>query len=307
MKTIKLIIAILLFSVSFSLHALDENYIQLVKHKKTEKKKKKPDQNRKYELTLCCITRDEAEYLPEWIEFHIKQGVEHIYIYDNLTKCDLNQELREYVQKGLIDIISWPYEHHDDPSWARVQLTSYKHYLFNYGKESEWCAFIDTDEFLFCPNGKNLRELLKDYNDYQALMVCWILYGTSHIWEAPKGKLIETLLYRANDHYWLAVKPIVKPRYVVNVPSMHYFGMRDKNKIVNENFQPLHTVEGWYCPKVQTVDKIRLNHYVFRDGKFFEAVKIPRYEKRGVSREGAINFESVTNAVYDDCILKCIK
>ncbi len=308
---LKLAIAILFFSTSFSLTAQEEEsspYFQLVKDKKKDKKnKKKPVIKPKYELTMCCITRDEAEYLPEWIDFHLKQGVQHIYIYDNLTKADLHEALKEYVQRGVIHIIPWRFEHHDDPSWGRVQLSSYKHCLNQFGHNCEWCAFIDTDEFLFCPDGKNLRELLKDYNNYQALMVCWILYGTSHVWQAPQGKLLETLLHRAKDDYWLATKPIVKPRYVTKVGSMHYFSMRDVNKIVDENFRPLQTVEGWYCPKKQSVSKIRLNHYVFRDGKFFEEVKIPRYEKRGVTREAAISLESVTNEVYDDCILKCIR
>lgn len=263
-------------------------------------------QQPKYELTMCCLTCDEAEYLPEWIEFHIKQGIEHIHIYDNLTKADLHYALREYVQKGLIDITPWPYEYHDYPAWVNVQHKAYKDCLRSYGKETEWCAFIDTDEFLFCPDGKNLREFLKSYKDYQALMVCWIIYGTNNIWQAPEGKLIQTLFYRVNDHSHLAMKPIVKTRDVINIQSVHYFKMRNPLKIIDENYRPLSSIEGGCFPKIQSVNKIRLNHYMFRDGKFFEAVKIPRYMKRGWSREAAVDLEAVMNVVYDDSILKCI-
>ncbi len=309
LKIAKLLVAAVLFLVSFSAYSTEETplgYFQLAKHKKTEKKKKhkKKYNQQKYELTLCCITRDEAEYLPEWIEFHIKQGIEHIYIYDNLTIVNLHDALQEYVQQGLIDIISWPYEHDDDSSWGRIQLSCYRNYLQAYGKETEWCAFIDTDEFLFCPDGKNLREFLKSYRGYQELMVCWIIYGTSGVWQAPQGKLIQTLLHRGNDHFWLAMKPIVKTRDVTRIQSMHYFDVRTPSLVIDENFRPLSSIEGGYCPKIQSVNKIRINHYVFRDGKFFEEVKIPRYLKRGVSREGALDFESVTNRVYDDSILR---
>jgi len=308
LKFVKLLIAIVLFSIFSPIHYLEANpptHIQFVKNKKNNKKKNKPSfEKTKYELTLCCISRDEAEYLPEWIEFHINQGIEHIYLYDNLTKRDLQEVLRAYVEKGLIDIVPWPYEHHDDPSWANI--TAYKNYLHLYGKETEWCAFIDTDEFLFCPDGKNLKEFLRSYKRYQEVMVCWIMYGTGGVWEAPKGKLIQSLFYRAPDHFHLAMKPIVKTRDVVNVASKHYFDVRDSSKVVTENFQRLNFVDGGYCPKVQSVDKIRINHYAFRDGKFFEEVKIPRYQRRGISRIDALGFEALMNVVYDDSILKCV-
>jgi hypothetical protein len=294
LRILKLIIILLSFSVSFSIYG-QEN-----------KKKKRILQQPKYELTMCCMTHDEAEYLPEWIEFHIKQGIEHIHIYDNLTKVDLHYALREYVQKKLIDITPWPYDHYDYPSWVKVQHTAYEDCLNRYGEETEWCAFIDTDEFLFCPDGKNLREFLKSYKDYQALMVCWLIYGTNNIWRAPEGKLIQTLLYRVNDHSHLAMKPIVKPRDVINIQSVHYFKMRNQLRIIDENYRPLSRIEGGYFPKKQSVNKIRLNHYMFRDGKFFEEVKIPRYLKKGWSREAAVDLEAVMNVFYDDCILKCI-
>jgi len=34
-------------------------------------------------LSICAIFKDEAPYLPEWIEFHRLVGVERFFLYDN--------------------------------------------------------------------------------------------------------------------------------------------------------------------------------------------------------------------------------
>lgn len=40
----------------------------------------------KFNYSICLIIRDENEYLKEWLEWHINQGVEHFYIYDHDSK-----------------------------------------------------------------------------------------------------------------------------------------------------------------------------------------------------------------------------
>lgn len=34
-------------------------------------------------LPICAIFKEEAPYLPEWIEFHRLMGVERFFLYDN--------------------------------------------------------------------------------------------------------------------------------------------------------------------------------------------------------------------------------
>lgn len=34
-------------------------------------------------LAICAIAKDEGSYFSEWIEWHLKMGVEKFYIYDN--------------------------------------------------------------------------------------------------------------------------------------------------------------------------------------------------------------------------------
>ena len=46
-------------------------------------------------LSLCLITKDEHLYLPEWLDWHRKLGVEHFYIYDNGTHDHLSSLLTQ--------------------------------------------------------------------------------------------------------------------------------------------------------------------------------------------------------------------
>jgi hypothetical protein len=47
----------------------------------------------KYNLCLCCIIKDENIYLEEWINYHLKTGIEHFYIYDNGSRVPISDTL----------------------------------------------------------------------------------------------------------------------------------------------------------------------------------------------------------------------
>ena len=38
--------------------------------------------NKKYNLSICAIFKNEAKYLKEWIEYHRIFGVDHFYLYN---------------------------------------------------------------------------------------------------------------------------------------------------------------------------------------------------------------------------------
>jgi len=49
-----------------------------------------------YDLALCTCFQSEAPYLKEWIEFHKLQGVQHFYLFDNLSEDRPENVLSEY-------------------------------------------------------------------------------------------------------------------------------------------------------------------------------------------------------------------
>ena len=64
-------------------------------------------------LALCLMCKDEGHYLKEWCTYHFKLGVEHIYIYDNLSKVPLNTNpyVAHGISRGKITVINWPFNY----------------------------------------------------------------------------------------------------------------------------------------------------------------------------------------------------
>ena len=95
---------------------------------------------KKYNVSICAIFRNEAPYLKEWIEFHKIVGIEHFYIYNNFSDDNYKEVLRPYMEDGTVDLIEWPYE--------QGQMKGYQDCLTKYSVETKWIGFIDLDEFV---------------------------------------------------------------------------------------------------------------------------------------------------------------
>lgn len=235
-----------------------------------------------YELAICAIFRDDAKYLPEWIEFHKKQGVEHFFLYDNLSNDNPRDILKAYIRDKIVTLIDWPYESQGQDFFA-IQCASYMDCV-NKNKNYRWIAFLDTDEFLFCPEKTDLRTFLEDFLEYGSVSAYWMMYGTSNINIPEGGRITDYLLYRAKDDYGAhkTMKTIAQPKYVQDIINPHYVIHKDGNK--NHQIQ---------------VNKLRINHYWSRDLDFFYNIKLPRRQKWYPELEMQIQWEREMNEVYD--------
>lgn len=129
----------------------------------------------KYYCSVCLIIRDENEYLEEWLNWHIKQGVQHFYIYDHGSKYPVKEFL-----KGLstaiyekVTVIDFGGKH------DFAQHEAYNNCIEMYENESRWIGFIDSDEFVRIKNGKTIPEFLKDYEEYAGVFMAWVIYGAN--------------------------------------------------------------------------------------------------------------------------------
>lgn len=250
-------------------------------------------------LTVCAIFRDDAPYLKEWIEFHLEQGVEHFYLYNNLSKDDYQKTLKPFIDNGVVSLKDWPYEHTNEENWQEIQCDSYMDCVERIRETSEWCAFIDTDEFLFSPIGK-LSETLNRYRKYNGVIVNWVLYGTSNVEKVPSDeRIVDYLVMRAplNHQENRACKSIAKPKNILCPVTSHYF-LYKKGYAVNENKKER---RGWVNKDI-SVKYLRINHYRTRDVDFFKRVKMSR-SKNWVNGERLYNIE-LLNSVHDPILKK---
>ena len=234
----------------------------------------------KYDLSVCAIFKNEAPYLREWIEFHKIQGVKHFYLYNNQSTDEYKQVLSPYISSKEVTLVEWDfgYDYGETESWARIQRGAYNHCLKDFGNSTQWLAFIDTDEFLFCIRGTKLTEFLKGYEKYGGLVANWRLFGTSDVETIPPGRLMIEMLNRCSEklHYRNnRVKSIVQPQHVITNVDAHNFMYKKGYPSVNEHFRE-HDPQ--YIPI--THDKIQINHYWTRTEKHFRDHKLASRNKR---------------------------
>lgn len=252
-----------------------------------------------YELAVCAIFQDDAKYIPEWIEFHKAQGVEHFFLYNNLSTDDFHRYLDPYVASGDIDLIEWPRQQESIGQWNMIQCAAYKDCLAKNVKTCKWIAFIDTDEFLFSPEKADLKKVLRSFRSYGGVSANWVVYGNGGVESIGENeRMTDMLLWRCpidadiNKH----VKSIVQPRYANGCTNPHYFHYIKGIYAVTENKEK---IEGPFS-KYVSVDKLRINHYWQRDLHFFWSVKAERQKKWwGASDEALSSLADLFNEIYD--------
>ncbi len=129
----------------------------------------------KYYCSICLIIRDENEYLKEWLEWHVGQGVEHFYIYDHGSKQSVAEFLKtlDSSLSSRITVRNFAGKH------VFAQRDAYNDCIKRYGKESRWIGFIDADEMVRIKCGKTVSELLRYYEAFAGLFMRWIVYDAN--------------------------------------------------------------------------------------------------------------------------------
>lgn len=264
-------------------------------------------QDNKYHLVICAIFQNEDFYLKEWLEYHRLVGVEHFYLYNNLSSDNSLKILQPYIEQGIVDLYDWPVETHNQKEYLELlQLPAYNLALDITKKTAVWAAFIDLDEFLVPVRHDNLIEMLHEYRSFAGLAVNWQVFGTSEIDNLSENELIvENLLWKAPVHHAMneIVKFIVQPRFVDHIPNPHSFEFYTGFYAMDTNGIPLKANQ---MGQPVVIDTACINHYWFGTLGRFINYKIPRRAKWGIKipNEHLGEIISIYNQVRDDTILK---
>lgn len=210
-------------------------------------------------LSLCLICKDENDYLPEWLDYHILAGVDRFYIYDNDSQVSLRESLSAYIEQGWVVVLDLP--------GREMQLAAYDHCLRAYGPRTRWIGFIDTDEFLVPKKTADLKLLLQEFEPYGGLAVSSLFFGSNGHQQRPAEGQIAAYLLRAHPTQREngLVKSIVQPGQVERPASPHHFIFHPGSWCVNEQFL---RVDHQIFPNY--VEKIQLNHYFCRSEEEIE-------------------------------------
>ena len=206
-------------------------------------------------LAVVALVLNEGRDLREWIEFHVLQGVERFYVYDDGSTDNTNEVLEPYIERGVAELTRW--------ADSGNQIEAIGDAFSRHGDDVRWLAALDPDEFLFCPTGERVVDVLVDFESYPAVAVHWNMFGTSNIERrAPNDEVLPIFTRRSDDFGPQSanrhVKSIVDPWCTVDpVPTDPHARPYSVGFAVNESGLPVAGPRNW---PIQC-DRLRINHY----------------------------------------------
>jgi hypothetical protein len=126
----------------------------------------------RYRLALVAVMRNEDAYVRDWLDFHLAQGISHIFLYDNEPNDEAAAQTRSLIQRyingGRVSYLRWPpvdgcrvgCRNNIDRSINTIQEIEYFDFKRRFGRWCEYYVKLDIDEFLFDVNGRPLTERL---------------------------------------------------------------------------------------------------------------------------------------------------
>jgi len=242
-------------------------------------------------LSISGIFKSENHWLKEWLDYHLKVGVEHFYLYNNDDDpTGSDRILKPYVERGLVT--------NTHVSGPVLQLQCMKEAIRDFQTETDWLAFIDLDEFILPRRCDDVREILQDYELYSGLAIHWAIFGSNGSTRRPPNQ-IDYFLRRAEDSHPCNrhIKSIVRPSLVIPewIGNPHLCSYRTGHA-VNEVYRIVDSPFDDYSGEI-----IRLNHYRVRSRQDFEEIKVPRKRTDCPLEIEADYFEQHDcNEIYDD-------
>lgn len=215
--------------------------------------------SKKYNVSICSIFKNEAQYLREWIEFHRIIGVEHFYMYNNNSSDDYLTVLKQYIDCGLVTLIEWPQN--------QAQMQAYKDAIKKFAHESEWIGFIDIDEFVVPNTVNHIYDFLKRFKNRPSVLIYWQLFGSSGYIMRDKKSLVTEDFVVCWPKYYRIGKCFYNTNYGIDMKCsenavMHHslWGRIGKTNIPPVNpydeiaFYNRHVVKAGRMP-------VQINHY----------------------------------------------
>lgn len=210
-------------------------------------------------LAVCAIAKNEGPYFVEWIEWHLSQGVEKFYIYDNESTDGTKDILQPYIDKGVVEYIDWP--------GYRMQLAAYDDCFKRHRLDTRWIAFIDIDEFIVPVKHNSIPDFLLDKTDAASVEINWLCYGSGGQKQKTPGGVMQRFkmhsLYTHPLNCW--VKSIVNPRKVCCMTGCHEAARISGNAIDSHG----NIITRHFRNRPSLHDVIRINHYAVKSYEEF--------------------------------------
>jgi len=166
-------------------------------------------------IILTSILYNEIVYLDEWIDFHLKQGIDKLYIFIRYKKENRDDNLFNTVKKKYSENLNIIFIHLIWKPFNQIH-----HFFKNFYKRhiNDWMAIIDIDEFLYSPlENKKIPDIIEIYEKEKkyAIGVNWKCFGSNNIDENSEFKVLEKFTKCADKYN--GINQSIKSLFKINI------------------------------------------------------------------------------------------
>jgi hypothetical protein len=235
------------------------------------------------------IFKNEHNYLKEWLDHHISQGIDHFYLYCNDIHIKNYPYLFTPYYKKYITLIYWTNKKNSKSN--TIQRQAYTDCVQKYSNESTYLMMLDIDEFIININpNKKVIDFINslNHNDTKALKIQRYNFGSNGHDIKPLGSVMNN--YKKHEKICSSYKTMANCDYIdieKNFYGVHDFNFLPKNgKIYNEYFSYRYTGYPIGCKKTDKNEiPLVINHYYTKSREEY-LNRCKMWENGGVNNVG---------------------
>lgn len=254
-------------------------------------------------VSIASIFKNEKHIFKEWIETHIREGIDHFYLIDNGSTDNPLEVLQEYIDKGVVTYIHDTQQH--------VQQLLYNRHFLPRRLESTWWVIIDLDEFVYAPTG-TVADFLKTVDvNVGSILMPWVNFSSNGHISQPRSVVKSFTIHEDLDtrkDWGINCKSIIKGTAMTQL-GVHHSRIAPNFQYMDSNRQP----SDYVCALFVSNDYhdtcgVRLNHYCVQSWEWFSSVKMTRGDActhhNGRDRAFFDAIEARCSKTYDDALYK---
>lgn len=219
------------------------------------------------------MIKDEARYLPQWVEYHLRLGFDKFVLFDNGSAPSQHPLLVLHPYRDAIEVVR--VEKPDGMAasgWAHAIMQRL---------DCDWLWSASIDEYIRCPRGETIADILRDLDrpDIAGVCINWIAFNS--IGPVGSGLVVErfTSCVRDPDEH---IKTIARQGRYAKWNCPHSIAPCTGTRCVNTNGNQ---IDGPWAKEFVS-DRAIIHHYKTMSREEYE-VKMNKGRADKLDGEGA--------------------
>lgn len=220
---------------------------------------------KKYNFAIMAIFKNEQDYIEEWLNHHISQGFEQIYLYCNDPDIAKYPSFDKY--KNNVKLINWVNKKNN--GGYTIQKQAYTNCVQTYSNDCQFLLMLDLDEFIvpiknYSKVSDYFNSLKYNWKNIKAFKIQRYDFGSNGHITKPIGSVMSNYEYHekiCSSYKTMANTDFINKKAIFY--GVHDFNFTDVNGYVYNDYFGYHETGFPNACKSNSVNEIPIviNHY----------------------------------------------